>query len=239
MLVVRRLRSPAALLAFSVFNNHKNIVAWTPTAFANFALGAAAAATTATESSTGRLFSSSAMSSADGTCAAKSESKFTVVQFPCLGDNYGYLIHDEATKHTAAIDTPDAKAYQDELAKRGWRLTHILNTHHHWDHTGGNLDLKTEGVSVYGPATEDIPGVDVGLKGEDEIEFGSSKARIIDVGGHTKGHIAYYFGDESKVFVGDSLFALGCGKMFEGTPAQFWASLLRLRDLPDDTLVYW
>ena len=164
---------------------------------------------------------------------------FQVVQIPCLSDNYGYLIHNSVTGETAAIDTPDARPYQNELVKRGWKLTHILNTHHHHDHTGGNLELKTDDVKVYGPATERIPGRDVGLNGGDEIEFGSSVAKIIDVGGHTKGHIAYYFPAHAKIFVGDSLFALGCGRMFEGTPEQNWASLQRLRDLPDNTEVYW
>lgn len=109
------------------------------------------------------------------------------------------------------------------------------------------MDLKKNGeaVKVVGPVNEKskIPGIDVAVGGGDTVQFGSAAtvapAQVIDVGGHTKGHIAYYFPSESKVFVGDSLFALGCGKMFEGTPEQFWASLQRLRDLPDDTMVYW
>jgi glyoxylase-like metal-dependent hydrolase (beta-lactamase superfamily II) len=176
------------------------------------------------------------MASAD---SLPSSCSFTVAQIPCLSDNYGYLIHHDATGHTAAIDTPDARPYQDELKRRGWKLTHIFNTHHHWDHTGGNMELKTEGVTIYGPASEKIPGMDVALTGGDEVEFGSTKAKIMDVGGHTKGHIAYYFPDDAKVFVGDSLFALGCGRMFEGTASQFWTSLKGLRELPDETEVYW
>ena len=111
----------------------------------------------------------------------------------------------------------------------------------HWDHTGGNLELKTEGVKVYGPANEKakIPGIDVALGAGDEVEFGGQLSNVMDVGGHTLGHIAYYFPKESTIFVGDSLFALGCGKMFEGTPTQFWTSLKGLRELPDETLVYW
>jgi hydroxyacylglutathione hydrolase len=101
------------------------------------------------------------------------------------------------------------------------------------------MELKTDGVVISGPAAEKIPGIDVGLKGGDEVEFGSTKAQIMDVGGHTLGHIAYYFPGVQKVFVGDSLFALGCGKMFEGTPTQFHSSLQRLRALPDETMVYW
>jgi hypothetical protein len=184
-----------------------------------------------------RLFSS-AMSS--DTCASSSGT-LEVAQFPCLNDNYGFLIHDRATGQTAAVDTPESSPYEKELQKRGWTLTHIFNTHHHWDHVGGNKELKKEGVKVYGPAKEKpkIPGIDVALQDGDELEFGSSKVRIIEVGGHTLGHIAYYFPDEAKVFAGDSIFALGCGKMFEGTPSQFWTSLQKLRELPDDTLVYW
>jgi hydroxyacylglutathione hydrolase len=98
--------------------------------------------------------------------------------------------------------------------------------------------LKGPGVKVYGPASETIPGIDVGLKGGDTVEFGGTRATVLDVGGHTRGHIAFYFESDAKIFVGDSLFALGCGKMFEGTPDQFWNSLKRLRDLPDDTVVY-
>lgn len=163
-----------------------------------------------------------------------------VAQFPCLDDNYGYLIHDSATGDTAAVDTPDAATYQAELDKRGWKLSHIFCTHHHWDHTGGNLELKRDGVKVYGGASEAdrIPGIDVSLSPEDNVKFGSSEGNIIDVGGHTNGHIAFHFPSEDIVFVGDALFSLGCGKMFEGTAPQFWASLKRLRSLPDKTTVY-
>jgi len=177
-----------------------------------------------------------AMSSADTSCAAS----FTVAQFPCLSDNYGYLIHDEATGQTAAVDTPDAYAYKKELAKRGWKLTHIFCTHHHSDHVGGNLKLKTEGVKIYGPTKEKntIPGIDVAVSEGDSFEFGGTKGTIIDVGGHTLGHVAFHFPEDSTVFVGDALFALGCGRMFEGTPPQFWESLKKIRTLPDETTVY-
>jgi len=165
----------------------------------------------------------------------------TIVQVPCLSDNYGYLIHDPKTGSTAAVDTPEAQPYQTELSQRGWKLTHILNTHHHWDHTGANEELKKGGVKVVGPVNEKakIPGIDDAVGAGDVVEFGSTKAHVMDVGGHTKGHIAFYFPEEKTVFVGDSLFALGCGKMFEGTPEQFWTSLKGLRELPDDTTVYW
>jgi hydroxyacylglutathione hydrolase len=168
-------------------------------------------------------------------------STFTLAQFPCLQDNYGFLLHDPTTGETAAIDTPDAKPYKEELEKRGWKLTHIFNTHHHHDHTGGNLELKEAGgVTIYGPINEKdkIRGIDKTVDAGDTVQFGPFKAIVMDVGGHTKGHIAFYFPDQKCVFVGDSLFALGCGKMFEGTASQFWKSLKGLRDLPDDTVVY-
>ncbi len=185
------------------------------------------------------------LSSTTSTVAALSylrmSSNFTVAQFRSRSDNYGYLLHDPSTGATAAIDTPDARDYEEELTKRGWTLTHIFNTHHHHDHTGGNLQLKKDKVTIIGPTNEQhkIPGIDRAVGGGDEIQFGNFRGKVIDVGGHTKGHIAYYFPDQSKAFVGDSLFSLGCGRMFEGTPDQFWASLKRLRDLPDDTLIYW
>eukprot|EP00541_Cyclophora_tenuis_P003977 CAMPEP_0116557182 /NCGR_PEP_ID=MMETSP0397-20121206/9096_1 /TAXON_ID=216820 /ORGANISM="Cyclophora tenuis, Strain ECT3854" /LENGTH=261 /DNA_ID=CAMNT_0004082607 /DNA_START=135 /DNA_END=920 /DNA_ORIENTATION=- len=165
---------------------------------------------------------------------------FTIAQFPCLNDNYGYLVHEESTGDTAAVDVPCARSYASELTKRGWNLSHIFNTHHHYDHTGGNMDLKKDGVKIYGPINEKekIPGIDVPVGGGDEFEFGGVKGKIMDVGGHTRGHIAYHFPDESVVFVGDALFALGCGKMFEGTPTQFWTSLQGLRELPEETAVY-
>lgn len=192
-------------------------------------------------STTARSFPSPRNSAAARTMASSCQaSSLEIVQVPCLSDNYGYLIHDPATGSTAVVDTPEAKPYQDEMAKRGWKLTHILNTHHHWDHTGANKELKTEGVQVVGPMNEKakIPGIDAAVGAGDTVEFGSTKATVMDVGGHTKGHIAFYFPQDKSVFVGDSLFALGCGRMFEGTPTQFWTSLKGLRELPDDTVVY-
>lgn len=170
----------------------------------------------------------------------KTYSTFEVAQFPCLNDNYGFLIHDPETGNTAAVDTPDYEAYRDVLEKRGWKLSHILCTHHHWDHTGANLDLKAKGVTIYGAEAEasKIPGIDILLKPNDTFPFGRAEVKVMDVGGHTSGHIAYYFEKDGVVFCGDALFALGCGRMFEGTADQFWASLKRLRELPDDTRVY-
>lgn len=160
-------------------------------------------------------------------------------QFPCLSDNYGFLLHDRETGATAAVDTPDADAVARECEAAGWRLTHILNTHHHPDHAGGNLALKERfGVAILGPATESIPGRDVALKEGDTVEIGASRARVFDTPGHTAGHIVYVFDEDGAAFVGDTLFALGCGRLFEGTAEQMWASLTKLAALPDDTAVY-
>ena len=164
-----------------------------------------------------------------------------VFQFPCLSDNYGFLIHDPESGATATIDTPDAEAINRALQDHGWALTHILNTHHHFDHAGGNLALKKKwGCVIVGPAADvaRIPGIDVAVGDGDDYEFGSMIARVFDVPGHTRGHIAYYFADEHVAFVGDTLFALGCGRLFEGTPSQMWTSLQKLLALPDQTRVY-
>lgn len=162
-------------------------------------------------------------------------------QFPCLSDNYGYLIHDRETGQTASIDTPEAAKIDLALEERGWRLTHILNTHHHFDHAGGNLELKKRWQCTIVGAAEDaarIPGIDVRLRDGDEFQFGGQRARIFDVSGHTLGHIAYHFADSRALFCGDALFSLGCGRLFEGTPARMWESLQKLLALPDETRVF-
>jgi hydroxyacylglutathione hydrolase len=164
-----------------------------------------------------------------------------VIQFPCLSDNYGYLIHDQANNLTAAIDTPEVAPINEALEARGWRLTHILNTHHHFDHAGGNLELKQQWDCTIVGAKNDaerIPGIDVALSDGDTFEFGDYTATIFDVSGHTLGHIAFYFPGEEVLFSGDALFALGCGRLFEGSPAQMWDSLQKLKALPDSTTVY-
>lgn len=161
--------------------------------------------------------------------------------FPCLDDNYGYLVHDPVSGSTAAIDTPEASAIEAALAERGWHLTHILNTHHHYDHAGGNEALKAHWhctvVGAAGDAAR-IPGIDLRVSEGDLVALGAHVAQVFEVPGHTSGHIAYYFADAGAVFVGDTLFALGCGRLFEGTPAQMWDSLGKLMRLPDDTRVY-
>src|SRR5512139_2327241 len=126
--------------------------------------------------------------------------------FPCLSDNYGYLVHDPATGATASIDTPEAAAIEAALAARGWKLTHILNTHHHFDHAGGNAELKAKwGCTVVGAANdaERIPGIDVRVADGDRLQLGTLTATVLEVPGHTTGHIAYYFAADGVVFVGD------------------------------------
>tara|TARA_Y100000766_G_scaffold269402_1_gene266354 strand:- start:2241 stop:3113 length:873 start_codon:yes stop_codon:yes gene_type:complete len=164
-----------------------------------------------------------------------------VHQFPCRSDNYGFLAHDPDAGVTACIDTPDAGATNAGLKEKGWRLTHILNTHHHGDHTGANLELKERwGCTIVGAANdaERIPGIEVKVSDGDLYEFGSLQAKVFEVPGHTTGHIAYYFESECIAFVGDTLFALGCGRLFEGTPEMMWTSLQKLMALPDETVVY-
>ncbi len=162
-------------------------------------------------------------------------------QIPCLSDNYGYLIRDEASGAVAAIDTPDVNAINDALAEAGWRLTHILNTHHHWDHAGGNLALKEKWqCEIIGPRAEAdrIPGLDRPVGDGDLLAFGQSAAKIFDTPGHTSGHIVYHFPEDEAAFVGDTIFAMGCGRLFEGTPAQMWASLSKIAVLPPATKLY-
>ena len=161
-------------------------------------------------------------------------------QFPCLSDNYGFLARDEASGLAACIDTPDAQAILAELAKLGWTLDLILNTHWHPDHAGGNAAIKAAtGATVVGPAeVERLTPVDRQVAGGDSVELGQTRFEVIESGGHTLGHIAFYDAKDGVAFVGDTLFTLGCGRLFEGTPAQMWDSLSRLTALPDETAVY-
>lgn len=164
-----------------------------------------------------------------------------VHQFACLDDNYGYLLHDAASGETVCIDTPDADEYLRQAEARGWKITQIWNTHWHPDHAGGNEAIKAAtGCTVTASAEEvdKTPAVDRTVAHGDTVRIGAFEAQVIDVGGHTNGHVAYHLPQGHIAFVGDSLFALGCGRMFEGTAPQFWASLSRLKALPADTLVY-
>lgn len=162
-------------------------------------------------------------------------------QFPCLTDNYGFLVRDLASGAVAAIDTPDPDAINAALAEAGWTLTHILNTHHHADHAGGNLALKARwNCHIVGPRGEaaKIPGLDEAVSEGEFVRLGASAARVFDTPGHTLGHIVYWFEAAGAAFVGDTLFALGCGRLFEGTPSQMWASLGTIAALPDHTRLF-
>lgn len=164
-----------------------------------------------------------------------------VHQFPCLDDNYGFLLHDPDSGETACIDTPDADAYLREAAAKGWQITQVWNTHWHADHAGGNEAIKAAtGCTVTAPRNDAtrIAAVDSTVAGGDTVRLGAWTAHVIDVGGHTLGHVAYHLPEAALAFVGDSLFALGCGRMFEGTAEQFWASLVRLKALPAETLLH-
>jgi hydroxyacylglutathione hydrolase len=168
-------------------------------------------------------------------------SALDIHMFSCLADNYGYLLHDADSGVTAAVDTPDATEILAQLAARGWRLTHILNTHHHNDHAGGNLELKRRtGCTIVGPKRDAarIPGIDRAVGEGDVVMLGSHRATVHDTPGHTRGHIVYHFADARAAFVGDTLFAIGCGRLFEGTPAEMWSSLQKILCWPDDTRLY-
>ena len=168
-------------------------------------------------------------------------SELQIQQIAVLQDNYVYLLRDEATSACAAVDPSVAEPVLAALDRLGWTLTHILNTHHHHDHTGGNLELKqATGCTIVGNAHDAarIPGIDVRVADGDVIALGTAQARVLDVSGHTIGHIAYWFEEAGALFCGDTLFSLGCGRLFEGTPSQMWASLSRLRELPPEVRVY-
>jgi hydroxyacylglutathione hydrolase len=161
--------------------------------------------------------------------------------FPCLQDNYGVLLHDPATGSTAAIDAPEAAAVEAALAATGWKLTDILVTHHHSDHTAGIPALKRRyGCRVVAPRREEarIADVDVTVQEGDVVNVGPLAGRVIDTPGHTAGHISYWFEADKVAFVGDTLFSIGCGRLLEGTPEMMWQSLLKLRNLPDATQIY-
>lgn len=164
-----------------------------------------------------------------------------VHMFRCLDDNYGFLIHDEASGRTATIDTPDATEIMAQAQAKGWNIDEIWNTHWHPDHAGGNAAIEAAmGAMSLGPEEvhKRIVPVQRIVSAGDIVTLGESKARVLDVGGHTLGHIAFVFEADRIAFVGDALFALGCGRLFEGTAAQAWESLERLMALPDDFVVY-
>jgi hydroxyacylglutathione hydrolase len=161
--------------------------------------------------------------------------------FMCLSDNFGVLVHDPASGATAAIDAPEAGPVEAALRATGWKLTDILVTHHHHDHTGGIEELKeAHRCRVVAPDAEadGIPEVDETVRENDTVRVGGLQARVIETPGHTAGHITYVFPDEKLAFAGDTLFSIGCGRVIEGNAEMMWDSLLKLRALPDDTRVY-
>src|SRR6201996_4988719 len=161
--------------------------------------------------------------------------------FPCLSDNFGYLIHDPATKITASIDAPEAAPILKALAQEGWTLTDILITHHHGDHVGGVAELKQKyGCRVLAPhdKSTEIANVDLRVAQGDVIKVGSLLARVLETPGHTLDHVSYVFDNEKALFAADTLFSIGCGRVFEGTYPMMWESLLKLRALPDDFRLY-
>jgi hydroxyacylglutathione hydrolase len=161
--------------------------------------------------------------------------------FLCLKDNYGVLLHDPVTGATAAIDAPDAAPVEAALKNKGWKLTDLLVTHHHADHTDGIPALKQKyGCRVVAPqeVTTRYSFVDETVREGDKVKVGNLIGNVIDTPGHTAGHITYWFHDDALAFVGDTLFSIGCGRVIEGTPEMMWTSLKKLRDLPDETEIY-
>ena len=167
--------------------------------------------------------------------------KLEIELVPCLKDNYAYLVFDRSEGVCGVVDASEAEPVKRALEARGLKLTHILSTHHHMDHVGGNLALKQAfGVQVIGAAKDAarIPGMDIGLKEGDTFSLGSHVARVLEIPAHTSQHIAFWFEADRAVFTGDTLFAMGCGRLFEGTAEMMWASLSKLMRLPDDVRIY-
>ena len=167
--------------------------------------------------------------------------RLEVFMFPCLSDNYGYLIHDPIKNLTASIDTPDVHAIEEALNQNDWELNYIINTHHHYDHAGGNLELKKKtNCKIIGPMQDKdrIPGIDQTIEHAEEFMFGSFSVKGFHTPGHTTGHMVYHFEDQNIAFVGDTIFAMGCGRLFEGTPEQMLNSLDIIMSWPGETMLY-
>jgi hydroxyacylglutathione hydrolase len=162
-----------------------------------------------------------------------------IVAVPAFADNYLWLVHDQTSGETAVVDPGDPAPVLAEADRRGWTITQVWNTHWHPDHTGGNVAIKeATGARISGPGSENIPGRDVALGEGDEVRLGNHRGRVIEVPGHTLGHIALVFDEDGVTFVGDTLFAMGCGRLFEGTPQQMYRSLQRIAALPEATRLY-
>jgi hydroxyacylglutathione hydrolase len=168
-------------------------------------------------------------------------SDLQIEQIPVLSDNYVYLIHEPRAGVTGVVDPAVAAPVMEALKAKGWRLDWILSTHHHADHTGGNLALKkATGCRVAGPKADEarIPGIDLKLAEGDRFKLGEAEAEVFETPGHTSGHISFWFAQAKALFCADTLFSLGCGRVFEGTHAQMWDSLYKLAALPDGAMVY-
>lgn len=163
-----------------------------------------------------------------------------IVRVPALSDNYVWLVHDPASDETVVVDPSEAAPVLAAADARGWTISQIWNTHWHSDHTGGNAEIKARGASVSGPAAEAerIPTLDYGLREGDAVRVGGHVARVLETPGHTAGHIVFHMADDAMLFSGDTLFAMGCGRLFEGTPVQMFANMQRLRELSPETVVY-
>lgn len=164
-----------------------------------------------------------------------------IVRIPVLSDNYVWLVHDAASGETMVVDPAVAEPVLAAAEARGWKITQIWNTHWHPDHVGGNAAIKAAtGCVITGPAAEAerISTLDVQVRGGDVVQLGEVRATVIDVPAHTAGHIAYHFETEQAAFVGDTLFAMGCGRLFEGTAAQMYDNMRKLEALGDDTVIY-
>ena len=164
-----------------------------------------------------------------------------VAQFRCREDNFGLLLHDPASGLTAAIDTPDGETIWRELQKRGWKLSHIFNTHHHYDHVPGNEMLKKRSNCIIIGAANDahrIPGIDVRLEDSETFSFGRHQIEMLETPGHTMGCVCYFVKEEKLLFTGDTLFSMGCGRLFEGDAEIMWHSLQKILALPDETKIW-
>ena len=160
-----------------------------------------------------------------------------IVAVPAFTDNYIWLVHDEPSAETAVVDPGDAAPALAEAERRGWRITQVWNTHKHWDHTNGNAAVKeATGCVISGPA--EAPAHDVTLAEGSELRIGAHLGRVMEIPGHTLGHVALVLDDNRIAFVGDTLFAMGCGRLFEGTAEQMYSSLQRIAALPEETALY-
>ncbi|EPS61821.1 hypothetical protein M569_12972, partial [Genlisea aurea] len=171
----------------------------------------------------------------------KASSSLQIELVPCLKDNYAYLLHDTETGTTGVVDPSEAEPVIYALNEKRRNLSYVLNTHHHHDHTGGNMVLKERyGAKVIGSGSdkERIPGIDIILNDGDRWKFASHEVLVMATPGHTRGHVVFYFPGSNSIFTGDTLFSLSCGKLFEGTPEQMFRSLRKISCLPEGTLIY-